>query len=327
MFHSYLDYLACGKLQWKSMASNSSLASHNITSLKHQRSPPTSSCIPWFAVLSVERLAIVILNITTIIVFVKQRQLQRKSTYLIIHLAIADLLVGAISGPMQVHAFMALCYDEVWDITFSRISLAIRPFFLFASLVNLAFISLERVHAIYRPFKHRLIKKWLYRLVIAFIYLSTICKGTIEIVTDWPLNSIWVYCSYFILLVLVCLCYISIYIKVRCSRQHQLHGAAGLRERKLTSTLFLVTFASLLTFLPLTIWESMIFLHNISIPNWSTYLQIGGTTRTLFLANSLINPILYAVRMPEFRVGILKLVFCRTPQDHRNPVEYPLRNL
>ena len=309
------------------MASNSSLASHNITSLKHQRSPPTSSCIPWFAVLSVECLAIVILNITTIIVFVKQRQLQRKSTYLIIHLAIADLLVGAISGPMQVHAVMADCYGEIWDITFSRISLAIRPFFPFASLVNLAFISLERVHATYRPFKHRLIKKWSYGLVIAFIYLSTICKGTIEIVTDWPLNVIWVYCSYFILLVLVCLCYISIYIKVRCSHQHQLHGAAGLRERKLTSTLFLVSFASLLTFLPLTIWESMICFRNISIPNWSTYLKIAGTTQTLFFANSLINPILYAVRMPEFRVGILKLVFCRTPQDHRNPVEYPLRNL
>ena len=309
------------------MASNSSLASHNITSPKHQRSPPTSSCIPWCAVLSIECLAIVILNITTITVFVKQRQLQRKSTYLIIHLAIADLLVGAISGPMQVHAFMAFCYEEVWDITFSRISLAIRPFFLFASLVNLAFISLERVHATYRPFKHRLIKKWVYGLVIAFIYLSTICKGTIEIVTDWPLNSIWVFSSYFILLVFMCLCYISIYIKVRCSRQHQLHGAAGLRERKLTSTLFLVTFASLLTFLPVTIWESMIFLHSISTPNWSTYLQIGGTTRTLFLVNSLINPILYAVRMPEFRVGILKLIFCRTPQDHRNPVEYPLRNL
>ena len=303
------------------MASNSSLASHNITSLKHQRSPPTSSCIPWFAVLSVERLAIVILNITTIIVFVKQRQLQRKSTYLIIHLAIADLLVGAISGPMQVYAIIAECYGKIWDITFSRISLAIRPFFPFASLVNLAFISLERVHATYRPFKHRLIKKWVYGLVIAFIYLSTICKGTIEIVTDWPLNVIWVYCSYFILLVLVCLCYISIYIKVRCSHQHQLHGAAGLRERKLTSTSFLVTSASLLTFLPLTIWESMIFLHVMSIPNWSTYLQIGGTILTLFLANSLINPILYAVRMPEFRAGISKLLFCRTSQDH------PLRNL
>ena len=308
------------------MASNSCVASHNITSLKHQRSLSTSSCIPWFAVLSIECLAIVILNITTIIVFVKQRQLQRKSTYLIIHLAIADLLVGAISGPMQVYAIMAECYGKIWDITFSRISLAIRPFFPFASLVNLAFISLERVHATYRPFKHRLIKKWVYGLVIAFIYLSTICKGTIEIVTDWPLNSIWIF-SYFILLVIICLCYISIYIKVRCSRQHQLHGAAGLRERKLTSTSFLVTSASLLTFLPLTIWESMIFLHVMSIPNWSIYLQIGGTILTLFLANSLINPILYAVRMPEFRVGISKLIYRRTPQDHRNPVEYPLRNL
>ena len=309
------------------MASNSCVASHNITSLKHQRSLSTSSCIPWFAVLSIECLAIVILNITTITVFVKQRQLQRKSTYLIIHLAIADLLVGAISGPMQVYAIIAECYGKIWDITFSRISLAIRPFFPFASLVNLAFISLERVHATYRPFKHRLIKKWVYGLVIAFIYLSTICKGTIGIVTDWPINVIWVYCSYFILLVLVCLCYISIYIKVRCSHQHQLHGAAGLRERKLTSTSFLVTSASLLTFLPLTIWESMIFLHVMSIPNWSTYLQIGGTILTLFLANSLINPILYAVRMPEFRVGISKLIYRRTPQDHRNPVEYPLRNL
>ena len=309
------------------MASNSCVASHNITSLKHQRSLSTSSCVPWFAVLSIECLAIVILNITTITVFVKQRQLQRKSTYLIIHLAIADLLVGAISGPMQVYAIIAECYGKIWDITFSRISLAIRPFFPFASLVNLAFISLERVHATYRPFKHRLIKKWVYGLVIAFIYLSTICKGTIGIVTDWPINVIWVYCSYFILLVLVCLCYISIYIKVRCSHQHQLHGAAGLRERKLTSTSFLVTSASLLTFLPLTIWESMIFLHVMSIPNWSTYLQIGGTILTLFLANSLINPILYAVRMPEFRVGISKLIYRRTPQDHRNPVEYPLRNL
>ena len=309
------------------MASNSCVASHNITSLKHQRSLSTSSCIPWFAVLSIECLAIVILNFITIIVFVKQRQLQRKSTYLIIHLAIADLLVGAISGPMQVYAIMAECYGKIWDITFSRISLAIRPFFPFASLVNLAFISLERVHATYRPFKHRLIKKWVYGLVIAFIYLSTICKGTIEIVTDWPLNVIWVYCSYFILLVLVCLCYISIYIKVRCSHQHQLHGAAGLRERKLTSTSFLVTSASLLTFLPLTIWESMIFLHVMSIPNWSIYLQIGGTILTLFLANSLINPILYAVRMPEFRVGISKLIYRRTPQDRRNLVEYPLHKL
>ena len=146
-------------------------------------------------------------------------------------------------------------------------------------------------------------------------------------VINRPFSLIWVYSSYSVLLVLMCICYISIYIKVRCSRQHQLNGAAGLRERKLTRTLFSVTIASLLTFLPGVIVNIMIFLHIMSFSNWSTPLTITGTIMTLFFANSLINPILYAVRMPEFRAGISKMVFCRTPQDHRNPVEYPLRDL
>ena len=67
-----------------------------------------SECIPWLVVLIIECLAIVILNIITIVVFVKKkRQLQRRSTYLIIHLAIVDLLVGAVSGPLQIEIGMS----------------------------------------------------------------------------------------------------------------------------------------------------------------------------------------------------------------------------
>ena len=64
---------------------------------------PNSDCIPWLAVLILECLAIVILNIIAIIVFVKQRQPRRQSRYLIIHLAIVDLLVGAVSGSLQIY--------------------------------------------------------------------------------------------------------------------------------------------------------------------------------------------------------------------------------
>ena len=67
---------------------------------------PASHCIPWFGVLGTVCLAIVILNIIAIIIFVKQRRLQRKSTYLIIHLAIVDLLVGAVTGPLWIDFFM-----------------------------------------------------------------------------------------------------------------------------------------------------------------------------------------------------------------------------
>ena len=74
-----------------------------------------SECIPWLVVLIIECLAIVILNIITIVVFVKKkRQLQRRSTYLIIHLAIVDLLVGAVSGPLQIEIGMSqLC--PLWN--------------------------------------------------------------------------------------------------------------------------------------------------------------------------------------------------------------------
>ena len=57
-----------------------------------------SQCIPWLVVLIIECLAIFILNIITIVVFVKKkRQIQRRSTYLIVHLAIVDLLVQIIT--------------------------------------------------------------------------------------------------------------------------------------------------------------------------------------------------------------------------------------
>ena len=78
-----------------------------------------SHCITWFVVLITECLATVILNIITIIVFVKQRQLQRRSTYLIIHLAFVDFSVGAISGPLTLAEKMA-SFCNLWDNPFEE---------------------------------------------------------------------------------------------------------------------------------------------------------------------------------------------------------------
>ena len=312
------------------MATNTSDSTHNNTSHEDWMPFPASQCIPWLVVLITECLAIIILNTITIIVFVKQRQLQRRSTYLIIHLSIVDLLTGAVSGPMQIDFNLGILCDlwrYNWNITYSKINSALGPLFPFASLVNLTCISLERVHATFCPFRHRFINKWVYGVIITFIYLTTACKGTVEVITvhDWPFNLIWVHSWYYILLFIILVCYISIYIKIRCSRHPQHHGAAGRRERKLTSTLFRVTFGSLLTFLPLIIYESLFFLHLITISYFS-HVQIYYTMLTLYLANSLINPIIYVMRMPELRAGILQIIFRRAPNS-LNRVDLPLRNL
>ena len=141
----------------------------------------TLQCIPWLVVLIIECLAIVILNIITIVVFVKKkRQLQRRSTYLIIHLAIVDLLVGVVSGPLQIENRMSKDCPQ-WkyrrETTWSRhISFAFVHLFSFTSLTNLIAISLERLHATFCPFRHRFVRKWVYRAIIIVIWLIPIVR-------------------------------------------------------------------------------------------------------------------------------------------------------
>ena len=132
----------------------------------------------------------------------------------------------------------------------------------------------------------------------------------------------------FSLLFAICVSYFAIFLKVRCSRHPQHHGAAGLRERKLTSTLFLVTLGSWVTFLPGAIWFSFdIFKYRSSI-NLSPKgtFQVEMVALMLFFANSLLNPLIYAIRMPELRSGILRIIFRRPPQ-RLNQVDLSLQNI
>ena len=318
------------------MAFNTSNITHYLKS-EDWMFVPASHCISWFAVLATVCLATVILNIITIIMFAKQRRLQRKSTYLIIHLAIVDLLVGAVTGPIRIETTGSLiCHtwknnmpSSIW---FILLALATGFHIDKVSLLNLTFISLERTHATFCPFKHRFVKKWVYGVVIVVTWLVpafmiSLVSG-ISIFNHDFINFYSVLFSYIsILLLVIFACYVSIYIKVRRGRFAQLHGAAGLRERKLTSTMFHATFGSFLTFLP-SIVGFGVFAFDFKLyaslsTNFRFHFEMAMIT--FFLFNSLINPIIYAIRMPEFRAGMLQIIFRRTP--HRlHPVNIPLQD-
>ena len=269
--------------------------------------------------------------------FAKQRRLQRKSTYLIIHLAIVDLLVGAVTGPLRIESSRSLiCHtwenDMPSSIWLFLLELATGYYIDKVSLLNLTFISLERTHATFCPFKHRFVKKWVYGVVIVVTWLVPVIMismmSGLSILNRDIITMLWVYLLYTSTLLLVIFaCYVSIYIKVRCGRFAQLHGAAGLRERKLTSTMFHATFGSFLTFLPSIVNFGMFVFDLtllVSLPiNFLFHFEMAMTT--FFLFNSLINPIIYAIRMPEFRAGMLQIIFRRTP--HRlHPVNIPLQD-
>ena len=286
-----------------------------------------SECIPWFVVLIIECLAIVILNIITIVVFVKKkRQLQRRRTYLIIHLAIVDLLAGAVSGPLMIENVVTL-FCPLWKyrgmtLWSYYLFIVFIQLFPFTSLVNLMAISLERLHATFCPFRHRFVRKWVYRAIIIVIWLIPIVRvaalifllkiGYFEVI-DTYLFLLFYAVSLFV----ICVSYILVVIKVRCSRHLQFHSRSK-RERKLTGTVLIVSLVSLLCFLPAII--------NIAVFKYIINVHIEMAVEVLLLANSLVNPIIYALRMPGFREGLLQLVY-RNPDISNAPANLPLRNL
>ena len=291
-----------------------------------------SQCIPWLVVLIIECLAIAILNIITIVVFLKKkRQLQRRSTYLIIHLAIVDLLVGAVSGPLNIEERIAwLC--PLWKIRRMtnwsyHLSFAFVNLFSFTSLTNLIAISLERLHATFCPFRHRFVRKWVHRTIIIVIWLISIVREAAQIflrgIVDRVVINTYLYCLFYaVSLFVICVSYILIVIKVRCSRHPQFHTRSK-RERKLTGTALIVSLASLLCFLPAIIHIACLRFSSTCLGNVDIYMAV----LVLFLANSLVNPIIYALRMPGFREGFLQLVN-RVPDLSRiAPANLTLRNL
>ena len=292
----------------------------------------TLQCIPWLVVLIIECLAIVILNIITIVVLVKmKRQLQRRSTYLIIHQAIVDLLVGAVSGPLQIEHYIAwFCplwkykRETIWSL---YLSAAFQLLFLFTSFTNLMAISLERLHATFCPFRHRFVRKWVYRAIIIVIWLIPIVRvaalifllkiGYFEVI-----NTYLFLLFYAVSLFVICVSYILVVIKVRCSRHPQFHSRSK-RERKLTGTALIVSLVSLLCCLPTSIYVACLRVSFTCFRNF----HIDMAVLVLFLANSLVNPIIYSLRMLGFREGLLQLVY-RVPDLFRiAPANLPLFNL
>ena len=215
-----------------------------------------SECIPWMTVGLAESVAIVTLNLSTIIVFTKNGHLRKRSTYLVINLAVIDMLAG---GSAMYQLFYVVGTDcniwkghriEEWGYYLIKVFI---PLFYTGSSTNITVISLERLHATFWPFRHRFVKKGIYGFIVIFVWVISVLVVISLLIFEKRENFECVFylwnLFHGVCLLVVCMSYTSIEIKVRCGAQPQHHGAAS-RERKLTVTLLIVTVVSLLLYLP-----------------------------------------------------------------------------
>ena len=177
--------------------------------------------------------------------------------YLVMSLTVADLLVGSLSGSVdsfysqtRVYPFVKF-YSLSGEVTIAFYVLI--SFFPFVSQTNIAVISLERFHATFRPFRHRLVKRWVYVVATFRPFRHRPVKTWVYVVAT---AVVWVFPIITLVIVgierflihhlylqesLCCLClivtfvsYASILFKVRFGAHPQRHCAAALRQRKLS---------------------------------------------------------------------------------------------
>ena len=263
----------------------------------------------WSAIWLTQFIMVFIINAFTLVVFARSRHLSRRNTYLIMNLTVADLLIAAVSGPETILFFDR---DTRMKKGFGVLYSIISDMCWIASLGNLVLISLERLHVTLYPFRHYcLVGKRIYYTIIIFSWLGALtlaCVQHIIRMNDSALADRYPWIIYIVLTLAVLTTSYVIIISKFIRRPHvQQLGSVMSAERKLSVTLFIVSAASILTLLP---W---VIIMCISISS-DRYLWVEFTpmkiASTFYLLNSILNPVIYAIRLTEFRRASKEL-FCK----------------
>jgi len=216
--------------------------------------------------------------------------------------------VGAVTGPLFLY-----CKDgENNGFTLPRLILwATEINFPIASKVNLSLISLERLQATLFPCRHCLITKWFYFKLIAGSWLIIFSIAVVmTIVSQEKFPYAWA--SFNVLtLIVITISYVIIIVNVQRSSYSQNHGSVE-KERKLSITLFIVTAVCVVTILPWIVFSSMPIDLKTELSYASNRVKILELIIVIYFASSVVNPLVYAIRMQEFRKAIREIVCKRT---------------
>ena len=274
----------------------------------------------WTAVYVTECIVIFTINGVTLLAFARNHHLRKRTTYLIINLTVADLLVGVVTEPMELYS-PQIDPGAIWQ-HFAIIILY--HMFPVSSLINLSFIALERLHATLYPFRHCLIEKGFYFKIIFCSWLLALLLSSVlsvSVVYVLPTANLCIWASLIILILLILIIsYVIIIVKVRSNPLPQPFGSLS-SDRKLSVTLSMVTVVSILTILPYAVYVVIPVGERNRLSKTSQF-HIGYAVYGLCYASSLVNPLIYAIRMKEFRKAVKYLISKRGPESSRaQPIE------
>ena len=232
-------------------------------------------------------------------------------------MAFADLLLGAFCLPVYSYFIISSGYqismknvnwksNVVYNILYST-SLGV-------SLTSAAFISCERFYAIYWPFRHRRVTVRTYHIFIFISWTLNVPMNAIGYVYLKSNNDFIRYVNtscIFAVTCIICGCNIAIWRKFQHGDVISQQKNRDVQNVRLTKTLMFASILNLLCWIPLAIVGSV---NHESVSTPTRWLFI---TVTLNSCNAFINPLLYAVRVPEFRKALA--LSCVRKRAQMNP--------
>ena len=265
---------------------------------------------------------IVIGNTFTIFVFWNQRSRINRTYFLLINLAIADLLVG-ITELTVLGAFkfeVTLESDRLLMQRQSNPSIAFQLLFPCTSVYFLALVSLERAFSVLSPIRHRSINSRVYIKSIVFVWAVGLCFFALTLIAiHYPeVKEEYVFIAsnigLFISQLIICTSYLKIRNRLRASSPgldihgHQLQA----HNLRLSKTLFITIASSLVFWIPgFVVYSTREFCPQcFPVP-------VVWFANAMYLANSMVNPFVYSFRMTIFKDALKKL--CRKRQQNIGP--------
>ena len=261
--------------------------------------------------------SIIVGNVFTIFVFWKHRNSLRRTFFLVINLAVADLFVG-FTEPLSIGAYSIPGHLEDENFNSARntnISTAFQITFGFASVLFLTLVSLERACALIWPLRHRVASAKVYSYSTTLAWIAAILAGVLTLLTafdilDFAYWKVGIGSAKGLCLATICVSYLA--IRARLSgRVPAIDGAHNRQNEpqnsaKISRTLFIMITASLLFWVPSLVVHSTQYLCSECVP-----LPVYHVFTMFRLANSLVNPITYSFRIPMFRETFKRVKLCK----------------
>uniref|UniRef100_A0A4W6CMG1 G-protein coupled receptors family 1 profile domain-containing protein n=1 Tax=Lates calcarifer TaxID=8187 RepID=A0A4W6CMG1_LATCA len=264
-------------------------------------------------------------NLLVIISIIYFKQLHTPTNYLILSLAVADLLVGVLVFPFSMEFTVSSClyYEDIFckvrvyfDVTLST-----------ASILNLCCISIDRYYAVCQPLTYRteinahsaavmILVTWSVSILVATGFLVAGLNhekcGEMCFIEVQLANILGPIFSFYLPMIIMLCIYLKIFL-VAQRQARSIHntncqstksGATVSKiERKATKTLATVMGVFLMCWLPFFLCFTFQLLNHVSVP-----VAVFETFSWVALSNSLFNPFIYALFYSWFRSAFRMII-------------------